>query len=89
MTSSAGKWVRTEDRLPTDKSGGQVFILMWSPQWATWIHGMYTHYGDASPETGAWAMYDPSEDRFYDWPEAPEWWCEVELPETPRKDKEK
>jgi len=80
--SSAGEWICTADRLPRNVPNTQAFILMWSSEWATWVHGMFTCQGEEKlPE---WAVYNTSEDRFYDWCAAPEWWCEVKMPSDDR-----
>lgn len=82
--TSAGMWVRTSEKPPCKGFGEQKHILMWSPQWATWMRGMYTCWGpEKQPE---WAMYNPVDDRFYDCPEAPEWWCEIEMPNIVTKE---
>jgi len=77
---SAGNWMRTSEHLPRTTPGEQAFILMWSPHWATWIHGMFTCWGEE--KQAEWAMYNPEEDRFYEFPEVPEYWCEITTPEA-------
>jgi len=73
-------WHRTSELLPRQTPGAKAFVLMWSAGWAAHVYGMFTNRDDGIFE---WASYDPVEDRFHDWPEVPEWWCEVERPEAP------
>jgi hypothetical protein len=77
IIESAGSitgWVKTKDELPC-KVGEQVDILMWSPHWATWQHGMCTVWEDEVD----WACYDASNDKFFDFDE-PEYWMLIETP---------
>jgi len=74
---SSGTWIKTAEQLPRTTPGEQAFILMWSPEWATWVQGMFTFY---EAYEGSWAVYDAYEDRFYDWHEEPEYWCEIITP---------
>ena len=76
---SVGVWKRTWAELPCPV-GEQVDVLMWSPHWATWIHGMFTHFPAGDGGTPEWACYDANNDKFYDWPEPPEWWAAVHTP---------
>lgn len=62
-------WNKTADCIPTATPGEQIEVLMWSPQWATWLKGLYTH-GVAQE----WALYNQQDDRYEDFPELPEFW---------------
>jgi hypothetical protein len=75
-------WVRTADRLP-GKAGEQSDILMWSPEWATWLKGMVTQWADGSCE---WAIYNQQDDQYHEWDHPPEFWCSPSLPNTPETD---
>ena len=63
-------WKETAKSLPTATPGEQVEVLMWSPQWATWLKGLYTHLGD----TQEWALYNQQEDRYEVFAELPMFW---------------
>jgi hypothetical protein len=69
-------WVRTSDRLPGEP-GEQTDILMWSPEWATWLKGMLTRWMDGSCE---WAIYNQQDDRYHEWEYPPEFWMSPILP---------
>lgn len=66
-------WVRTTDRLPC-LPGEQADILMWSPEWATWLKGLVTVWGAGIAE---WAMYDQQNDRYHAFEHVPEYWMRV------------
>jgi hypothetical protein len=68
-------WIKTSDRLPGNV-GDQLDILMWSPEWSTWLKGMVTIW----EERCEWAIYDWQNDRYYEWPYAPEFWMSPILP---------
>ena len=69
-------WVKTADRLPGEP-GEQVDILMWSPEWATWLKGMVTRWEDGKCE---WAIYNQQDDRYLEWEHVPEFWLAPILP---------
>ena len=69
-------WVKTSDRLPGEP-GEQTDILMWSPEWATWMKGMVTRWMDGSCE---WAIYNQQDDRYHEWEYPPEFWMSPILP---------
>ena len=71
-------WVRTADRLPGANAGDQTNVLMWSPEWATWLKGMVTLLdGNTSCE---WSLYDQENDRYHVWEHIPEFWLSPSLP---------
>ena len=72
---NAGTWIRTKDKLPCSVNE-QVDLLMWSPGWATWLPGMFTHYHDG----GTWSLYLTDNDKFKEWLHIPEWYCLIETP---------
>ncbi len=72
----APTWVRTSDRLPGEL-GEQTDILMWSPEWATWLKGMVTRCMDGTCE---WDIYDQQEDRYHKWEYPPEFWMSPIMP---------
>jgi len=69
-------WVRTSDRLPGE-IGDQADVLMWSPEWATWLKGLVTRWTDGSCE---WAIYNQQDDRYHEWEYPPEFWMAPILP---------
>jgi hypothetical protein len=69
-------WVKTSDRLPGEP-GEQTEILMWSPEWATWLKGMVTRWADESCE---WSIYNQQDDRHHEWEYTPEFWMSPILP---------
>jgi hypothetical protein len=74
-------WVRTADRLPGEpgEPGEQTDVIMWSPEWATWLKGMTTRWMDGSCE---WAIYNQQDDRYHDWEYPPEFWMSPILPNS-------
>ena len=73
VTCSA--WVRTADKLP-GQVGDQVDVLMWSPEWATWLKGMVNRWEDECE----WSIYNQQDDRYHEWPYPPEFWMSPILP---------
>jgi hypothetical protein len=77
-----GVWRRTSEALPCPP-GEQTSVLMWSPGWSTWLHGLFTHYhqgAESECSATAWACYDANDDRYYDWGEDPVWWGAITTP---------
>lgn len=68
-------WVKTADRLPCEV-GEQSDIMMWSPEWATWLKGMVTRWADGCE----WAIYNQQDDRYIEWEHVPEFWMSPILP---------
>ena len=70
MTNIGHKtWIPVSERLPTTKIGEQVKILFCSPGWISPFMGIFTYWGkeyDDVPEYD-WAIYNPAEDRYYDY----------------------
>jgi hypothetical protein len=51
---------------------------MWSPEWATWLKGMFTFWRDEPPE---WSLYNQQTDRYEEMGNPlPEYWCAPVLP---------
>lgn len=69
-------WVRTANRLPGEP-GEQTDVLMWSPEWATWLKGMVTRWMDGTCE---WSIYNQQDDRYHEWEYPPEFWMCPILP---------
>jgi hypothetical protein len=68
-------WARTAERLP-GQIGDQVDVLMWSPEWATWLKGMVTRW----PDGCEWEIYNQQDDRYHEWHHVPEFWMFPILP---------
>jgi hypothetical protein len=77
--ATCSAWVRTAERLP-GKIGEQVDVLMWSPEWATWLKGMVTRWEDECE----WAIYNQQDDRYHEWEHVPEFWMSPILPNAGR-----
>jgi hypothetical protein len=73
--AACSAWVRTADKLP-GQIGDQVNVLMWSPEWATWLKGMVTRWEDECE----WSIYNQQDDRYHDWHYPPEFWMSPILP---------
>jgi len=71
----AGVWRQTKAALPCGPYK-QVDVLMWSPEWSTYVHGLFTNYGDSVE----WLCYDANQDKFYDWSSVPEWYTIINPP---------
>lgn len=71
-------WTATTDRLPTTAVGDQVDVLMWSPEWTTWLKGMFTMWNENWQE---WSVYDQQNDRYYELGWIPEFWATVTTPD--------
>ena len=78
--ATCSAWIRTADQLPGE-IGGQVDIIMWSPEWATWLKGMVTRWSEEDCE---WAIYNQQDDRYHEWPYVPEFWMSPILPNAKR-----
>ena len=72
---NVGDWIAVADKLP-GQVGDQVDVLMWSPEWATWLKGMVTRWEDECE----WAIYNQQDDRYHEWPYPPEFWMSPILP---------
>lgn len=71
-------WIKTSEKPPTAKEAGQQLdVLMWSPEWATFMRGMVTLFQDGLE----WAVYDQQNDKYYTWDFSPEYYMIVELPQ--------
>lgn len=76
--STFSAWVRTVDMLPGEP-GEQADVLMWSPEWATWLKGMVTRWENDACE---WAIYNQQDDRYHEWEHVPEFWMSPILPNS-------
>jgi len=73
--AACSAWVKTADKLP-GQIGDQVDVLMWSPEWATWLKGMVTRWEDECE----WSIYNQQDDRYHDWHYPPAFWMSPILP---------
>lgn len=80
IISTFPAWVRTVDMLPGEP-GEQADVLMWSPEWATWLKGMVTRWENDACE---WAIYNQQDDRYHEWEHVPEFWMSPILPNAER-----
>ena len=58
------KWMKFEDRLPTEVVGEQVKILFGHPKWATWFVGFYDHFPEETLKERVWSY---ELDKYIEW----------------------
>ena len=67
-------WHHVSDRIPTREVCSQVDVIMWSPEWATWLKGNFTFWSEDEQE---WSIYNQFTDRYEVMgPPFPLYWCE-------------
>ena len=69
-------WIETALELP-GKQGEQTDVIMYSPEWATWIKGMVTRWENDELE---WSVYDQQNDKYLVWSRPPKYWMRPVLP---------
>ena len=78
------RWIKFEDKKPTDKLGEQVRVLLGHPGWATYVVGMYACYKPEEILRERISEYKASIDRYCEWDRMmPTHW--YKLPENPEK----
>ena len=84
------KWTKFETSLPTKTRGQQVQIFLYSPWWATFLRGLYTHFPGVPLEQRL-ATYNQQDDYYIEWdnPRPPIYWAyaprKEDMPKEPKR----